>query len=371
MKIIISQSDLLKNLKIVSRAVSGQQSLPILANILIRAEGQKVHFSATNLEVSICTSCEAEIKNEGSITIPAKILTAYISLLKDGDNLDIETTDDNALLIKNKGSKTKGSKTKIKGISADEYPEIPHVEGGTKLEISGKNFLKAIGNVALAAQENPSRPVLGGVLFQAEDKILKMVATDSYRLSEDSLVLSKDVASVQCIVPVRALQEAGRIANDAENIVIWISENQILFQVDNYQLNSRLITGQFPDYQQIIPKKHETRAFVNCSELIQSVRRVSIFAKENNQSIKISIAANGELVISTKTTQIGEDIATINSKVEGQASTIALNADYLLDILSVIKDETVRLELNGSSSPIVIKREKDNQFTHLIMPLKI
>lgn len=366
MKVIVGQSDLLKSLKIVARAVSNNPTLPILANILIRAEGKKLYFSATNLDISISTSCEADIKNEGSITIPSKILTSYTSLLNHDDSVKMEITEGQVLLVQNKNSKAK-----IKGISSEEYPDTPRVEAGTKLEIKTENFLKVISNVAFAAQENPSRAILGGVYFCAEGKILKMVATDSHRLSEDSLVLKKDVAKINCVIPVKTLQEAGRIAADYEDVIIWISENQILIKAGGDELNSRLINGQFPDYKQIIPKEHKTRATIKKSELALAVRRVSIFAKDNGQSIKLSISADNNLTISTETTQIGDDVANLEIKVEGVASTVAINADYLLDVLSSINDESIKMELNGVNSPIVIKKEKDENFVHLIMPLRV
>ncbi len=367
MKVIITQSDLLEGLKTVSRAVSGQNTLPVLGNILIRAEGKKVFFSATNLEISIATSIEANIQNEGTITIPAKILTAYTSLLEKDQDIELKLVDGLALSIK-----SKSSKTKIKGISAEEFPSITRVESGEKLVLSSKDFRSIVQEIAFSAQENASRPILSGVLFKAHKKQLNIVATDSYRLSEKIITLDTEVDNILSIVPVRAIFEADRLAATGENITITISENQVSFGVGGTELVSRLIEGEFPDYQQIIPKAHKTTIFVDRKKLALAVRRVSIFAKENNHHMKLEFLNDGTLTVSTDQTEIGEGRTTVPIKIEGDTNIIALNTDYVQDILSALSgEEQVRIELEGKLNPAVFKLEKDENFLHLIMPQKI
>lgn len=196
MKIKISQSDALNNLKIVSRAVAGQNTLPVLGNILIRAEGKKVYFAATNLEISISTSTEADVQNEGAVTVPAKILTSYVSLLNKDSDIEMTVSDGSTLEIK-----SKSSKTKIKGISADEFPAIARVEAGTKVEIPTKDFREAVHLVGFSAQENSSRPILAGVYFANNKDELRMVATDSYRLSEKVLKLETPAEEKNVLSP--------------------------------------------------------------------------------------------------------------------------------------------------------------------------
>lgn len=367
MKVVIAQSDLLESLKIVSRAVSGQNTLPVLGNILIRAEGKKVFFAATNLEISISTSCDAEIKNEGSITVPSKILTSYTSLLGKGDEVELKVSDGVTLEI---NSKT--SKTKIKGISAEEFPAIARVESGAKLAISSEDFRDMVHKVAFAAQENASRPILSGVCFIAKKEELRIAATDSYRLSEKSVKLEKAIDDGQWVIPVRAVLEADRLAATDEHVEVVISDNQVMFVCGGTELVSRLIEGKFPDYQQILPKSHQTTVEVNREEFELAVRRVSIFAKENNQHMKLDFLNDGTLTVSTDSTQIGEEKTTIPVKVDGANNQIALNADYVLDLLgSLSKEETVQIELEGKLSPAVFKKEKSDDFVHLIMPLKM
>ncbi len=367
MKIEITQKALLDSLKIVSRAVSGANTLPVLGNILIRAEGKKVYFSATNLELSIATTSEAVVKNEGAITVPAKILTAYVSLLKSTEDVELTAADGATLEVK-----SKSSKTKIKGISAEEFPSIAEVKGGVMLDLSSDDFRNAVQEVAFAAQENSSRPILAGVFFKADKNELRMAATDSYRLSEKMVKLSTSVDPKTCVIPVRAVLEADRLASHAEKVQIMIGENQVMFSVDGTNLMSRLIDGQFPDYQQIIPKQSTTTAEIDREELALAVRRVSIFAKQNNQHMKLEFLADGTLTVSTDATEIGEEKTTIQVKVDGTANVIALNTDYVLDALGALSgEEKIKMQLDGKMSPAVIKSMKEENFIHLIMPLKM
>lgn len=367
MKVLIAQSDLLEGLKTVSRAVSNQNTLPVLGNILVRAEGKKVYFAATNLEISITTSVDAEVQNEGAITIPSKILTSYTSLLGRGEDVELRVVDGMALEVK-----SKSSKTKIKGISAEEFPQIARVSGGAELEIGNEDFREMVQQVAFSAQENASRPILSGVFFNGKKNELRIAATDSYRLSEKLIPQEKEIADITCVIPVRAIFEADRLVSGAEKVGIRISENQVMFTVGGTELISRLIEGQFPDYTQILPKSHQTTVEVSREDLALAVRRGSIFAKENNQHMKLEFLNDGILTVSTDSTQIGEEQTTIDIKLEGATNIIALNADYVLDILGALTgNEKVQIELEGKLSPAVFKKLKDPNYVHLIMPLKM
>lgn len=368
MNVRVSQEALLESLKIVSRAVSGHNTLPVLGNIFIQTEGDRLLFSATNLEISISTSIKADVKNEGAITIPAKILTSYVSLLNNDKNVQFIVKEGNTLEIK-----SKTSKTKIKGISADEFPKIAQLFEGVRINIPCREFREIVNEVAFASQENASRPILSGVFLAAKEKTLTIAATDSYRLSEKIVHLkSSTVRETSCVIPVKTLFEADRLAHLGEEISVVISDNQVMFSIDGTQLISRLIDGQFPDYTQIIPQEYSTRIEINREELTLAMRRVSIFVKGNNQHVKLEIGADDNLIISTDSTQLGEEKATIPVKVEGDANFIGLNVDYVLDVLSALNTEkNVLIELKGKEAPAVFKKERNTDFIHLIMPLKM
>ena len=368
MKLICAQADLERALNIVNKAITPNTTLPVLNNILLKAEGKHLFFAATNLEVAIQYFIPAEVKAEGSITIPAKLITSYIALLKD-DKLEMSLHEGDFVQFK-----SSTSQTKIKGISAHEFPVIPKVEKENTLKVKTRDLDLAVMQTVFAASTNTSRPVLSGVYFDVVKDNLKMVATDSYRLAEKSIALvEKPAGVVQCIVPARTVMELGKILNKAmeEFTEINISKNQVLFIVGDVQLMSRLIEGKFPPYEKIIPASTKTKVEVNSEELANVVRRVSLFARENNNSIKVSATNDGKLAISTDETKVGEEKSEINVKVDGENNKIALNAQYLMDVLNFIQSDEVLLEMDDKLSPAVIKPSKKQDYVYIIMPLKV
>jgi len=368
MKLICAQSDLEQALNIVNKAITPNTTLPVLNNILFKAEDKKLHLAATNLEVAIEYFIPADVKIEGSITVPAKLISAYIALLKD-EKLEISLLDGDTVHIK-----STTSQTKIKGINASEFPVIPKFEKENTISVETKELESAITQTVFSASTNTSRPVLSGVLFDIDNDIMKVVATDSYRLAEKTIRL-KGAAGVttQCIVPARTVMELGKILSrsEAKDVEINISKNQALFVAGDVRLMSRLIEGKFPPYGKIIPKSTKTKLEVLSEDLANVVRRVSLFARENNNSIKISATNDGKLNISTEETKIGEEKAELNAKVEGENNKIALNAQYLLDVLNYVQSDSVVLEVDDKLSPAIVRSTKEKDYVYIIMPLKI
>ena len=368
MKLICAQSDLERALNIVNKAITPNTTLPVLNNILLKAEGKRLHFSSTNLEVAIQYFVPAEVKNEGAITIPAKLLSSYIGLLKD-EKIEISLLEGETILLK-----SPSSQTKIKGINASEFPVIPKIEKENTIKVDTKELETAIAQTVFSASTNTSRPVLAGVLFDVNKDEVKIVATDSYRLAEKTLkIKEKTSVTIQCIVPARTVMELGKILSKAEEkeVEINISKNQVLFVVGDVQLMSRLIEGKFPPYEKIIPKETKTKLEVLSEEMANVVRRVSLFARENNNSIKLSATNDGKLSVSTDETKVGEEKAEMNVKIEGENNKIALNAQYLLDVLNFVQSEKVMLEVDDKLSPAVVKSAKDKDYVYIIMPLKV
>jgi len=368
MKLFCEQKDLAYALNTVNKAISPNNTLPVLNNILIKAEGKKLFLSATNLELAISLSINADVRNEGAVTVPARLVVNYISLLK-SQSLEISLTEGLSFNIK-----APESETKMKGINADEFPLIPKIENAKTIKVSSEELSKAITRTVFAASLNPGKPVLSGVCFIVDKDTLKVVATDSYRLAEQKITL-KDKAEfgVQSIVPGRTIQELGKILSKEEDkqVEIEFSPSQILFKVDGIELTSRLIEGTFPAYEKIFPKTNKTKIEVSAADLMQTVKRVSLFARENNNNIKLAATNDGKLLLMTEETKVGEEKAYLDITISGENNKIALNSQYLMDVLSFLDVEKVCLELNDKLSPAAIKPCKEEDYVYIIMPLKI
>ncbi|EKD92657.1 MAG: hypothetical protein ACD_28C00372G0011 [uncultured bacterium] len=369
MKVRCRQKNLALALNLVNRAVSPNNTLPVLNNILIKAEGKHLYFSATNLEVAITYFIEAEVFNEGAVTIPAKLITSYISLLKDED-VDLKLEEGLNLSIK-----TPLSNTKIKGIDSSEFPLIPELQKSEHFNIPVSVFAHSIQQTVFAASTNVARPILTGVLFRFKKEELVMVATDSYRLAEQKITIKKlEMEELNFIVPAKTIAELGKILSSFEEATVecQFTKNQVLFSVENLKFISRLIEGVFPDYEKIIPQQSKTTVDIEIKDFILAVRKVSLFAEETNNNIKISVTNNGKLIVSTSETQIGEGTAEVDVAVEGENNQVALNAQYILDVLNHLEDDHIFLSIDNKISPVTIKpSKKEANYTHVIMPLKL
>ncbi len=369
MKFSVKRDEFLHGINIASRAVSLNNTLPILSNILLRTEGKKLYFEATNLEIAIKYFLETEIMNEGKITIPARLFQSYVSLLEDKE-LSVNISDSQTINIL-----SSNSKTQIKGLSAEDFPQIPSVERRFELSIPAKELSESIPRVIFAASSNSARPVLSGILLHGEGAQLKFAATDSYRLSEKIITLDNPLdEELQVIVPAKSMLELHRLIGEdlSKNIVLIISNNQILFKIGNIELTSRLISGQFPNYKQVIPAGAKSKVIIDKSELSQNIKRVSLFAKENNNNIKLGLFPdNQKFVITTDATQIGTEEAQLNAKIEGDENKIALNSEYFLDLLNTLPSGEITISVDNKLAPALITHKDVKDFLHIIMPLKL
>ena len=368
MKIFCSQKDLDFALNIVNKAISPNNTLPVLNNILLKAEGKKLYFSSTNLEIAINCSINADVRSEGKITVPAKLINNYVSLLVD-EKVELSVSDGLNLIIN-----SSSSNTKIKCINADEFPLIPKIDKGQELKIKTKILQEALTETVFAASSNMSRPVLSGLYFYTKGKKLIIVATDSYRLAEKTITLDKETEEdVSCIIPARTMSELLKIATKSEEkeVVINISKNQVQFKLGDIELISRLIEGKFPDYEKIIPRENKTKLEVSVEDLSLVLKRVNLFAKENNNSVKLSATNDGKLIVSSEETKIGEEKAEVQVKIEGENNKISLNSQYLLDVLTHTNNDKVSLYINDKGAPAVAKPLNEEGYVYIIMPLKV
>lgn len=368
MKFSCSREEFSRAISIAQKAVGGTGVLPVLENVLLSAEGQNVEVSATNLEISISTKFSATIQNEGKITIPAKTLVSWVSLVSD-EEIQVEKGGAEKIDIR-----TKGAHTSIKGLSADEFPVLPVVEKEDSIEISQVDFKKAIGQVVFSAASGGTRPILSGVLCRWGGGEITLVGTDSYRLSEKKVSVKTDaLESGQCIIPAKTLMELERILSPEGkdgSIEVVFSKNQILFVFDGVRVISRLIEGQFPNYEQILPKSFQSEIEVDRSQLIKTVKRVGIFARENNNNIRL-IVSEAEMKVTTDATEMGTEESTIAISGQAVPGEVAINGQFFLDILMVLSGEKVKLKVGEKLSPISVVSPQDSGFLHIIMPLKV
>jgi len=367
MRLTCSQKDLASALSITNKAVGVNNTLPVLNNVLVKAEGKKFYLTTTDLEIAISCWMNADIKNEGEITIPSKLLTNYVNYLKD-EKVDMAVEEGDSVSIK-----TSDSNTKIKGISASEFPAIPVVEKEGTFKVVVKDFASAINQVAFAAALNTTRPILTGVFFSITKNELCMAATDSYRLAEKIMKVEGVSGDITCIVPVKTVLELGAILTSVKEddvVEVIISKNQIFFSVDKTKITSRLIEGQFPNYQQVIPKESKTKAYLDTSGLSLVLKRINLFAKENNNKVLIKVGKDG-VMVTTDTTQYGVGEVVIKAKVEGDENEIALNSQFILDVLSNVGSKEVILELGEKTNPAIVRPSGKKNYVHIIMPLKI
>ncbi len=368
MKLFCTQRDLDFALNTVNKAISPNNTLPVLNNILIKAEGKKLLFSSTNLEIAISCSINADVRGEGSITVPAKLITNYIALLTD-EKVELNMSEGMSLAV---DSST--SHTKIKCISADEFPLIPKIEKDQEFSLKVEDFLKAINETVFAASTNTTRPVLSGVFLKSSGDTLKLVATDSYRLAEKSVKINSDSKEdISCIIPAKTMHELGKILSKSneKEVKVNISKNQVMFVVDGIELISRLIEGKFPDYEKIIPTENKTKFEVSVEDLSLVLKRVSLFARENNNSVKLAVTNDGKLSVSSEETKVGEEKAEVMVKVEGENNKISINSQYLLDVLTYIGEDKILFSMNDKASPACIHPLKEDNYVYIIMPLKV
>ena len=369
MHVQVDQKELNLALNIVSKAVNNNNTLPILNNLLLKTENQSLVLSATNLEIAITLPIEAQIIQEGATTVPAKLLQSYISLLKP-ELLDLRLEENNQLTVQ-----SSKSETQINTIDFNDYPSLPQIEQSKPLIIDSKELVKALNYTSFACSLNTTQPVLSGVYLNYQNKKLTFAATDSYRLSEYKIHVDTDLENeITAIVPQKAMQELSRIiqAVDPNEIKIYLSKDQISFEVENVQILSRLIDGKYPEYQKILPKELKSQTRVLKSELNLALKRVNLFAKESNNSIHIDIDSEKHImVVKSDQTKVGQELSEISVSIEGPTSSISINSVYLSELLNVLQSDELNLLINEKTTPIQVTEPENPNFLYIIMPLRV
>jgi DNA polymerase-3 subunit beta len=373
MKLTCSPEALSHALQVVSRAVSPRTTLPILNNVLLETSPEGLKLTATNLEIGIVNHVDAEITAEGSVTLPAKILTEFVAQLHD-DKLDMELDIATQTLTVKCGPY---HDVKIKGIGANEFPPLPAREDGLKLVIDQADLLPAIEQTVVAASSDDGRPVLTGVLTQLDGENLTLAATDGHRLAVKVIKATSEgevgeEGANSVIIPARALTELSRVLKGDGTVEMWLgrSRNHVFFTVPGIEVMSRLIEGTYPNYSQVIPEQSNTTITVSTKDLHERTRGVSIFARDSANVVRIKTEA-GEITISANTSEVGSSEASVSAEIEGADIQIAFNSRYLLDVLALVGSDKVAMGFNGPLSPGVVKPAGKDDYTYVIMPVRV
>ena len=365
MEIEVSQSKLAKALNNVSRIATGKVTLPVLNNVLIRVEDNKVSLVTTNLDMAIVDFLPVSDSKDGVITVPAKLLAEFISNLPRNEKIKITVNDYKITVTAGKYSSS------INGASADDFPELPEIneKNAVIFKMGIDEFKNGINQVAIASSNDLTRPALTGVYFNTYDKTLAIAATDGYRLAEKKLV--KNVQSdISVIVPTSSLQEVLRSIDDSmEEIEISFNDDLVRFRLGEVEIISKLIDASYPDYKRLIPKDNNIKLEVDREELIRVTKLAALFARRSASGSIVCEAKKPNIFsVRSVASELGENDSTIETKVEEEGK-ISLNSRFLSDALNVLDAKTITLEFANNVSPIILKNKNNDDYTHIVMPL--
>jgi DNA polymerase III subunit beta len=366
MKVTCAKDELAEKLQIAGRGVSTRTTVQILAGILLRAAGGQLSVSATDMEISLRVSLEAQVGDEGAVVVPGRLLVDIVRLLPPGEVTIAHRAEEGVAEI------TCGSASyRLHTYAAEDFPRLPEIDDATAFAVDKEAFVDTIARVSRSASRDESRPVLTGVLVRFEGDKLVMAATDSYRLSVKETPLAEGPGrEVEAIVPARALGELARIAQAGEpgTLRVGVQENQIVFGIDDIWLTARRIDGQFPNYKQLLPESFEAEITMPREELLDVVRRTSVMAQRKSP-LRLRFE-DGELTISAQTQDVGEARESLPISYSGEVLEIGFNAEFLRDGLESVTDDSVRVKLISPLRPGLIHGESDD-FLYLIMPIRL
>ncbi len=372
MKLSCLQENLNRGLSVVGRAVATRTTLPITNNVLLATDQSRLKLVATNLEMAISHWIGAKVEDEGAITVPARLLTEFISSLP-SERVDISLSSGKTLELK-----CARYEARISGIDAKDFPPIPKVDEGITTKVEVEALRQGISQVVFAAASEESRPVLTGVDALFDGDLVTLAAADGFRLAVYKLPLATPVSQqTEVIIPARTLTELNRLIGDDEetvDITVNPDKSQILFNLKNTELVSQLVQGTFPQYSQLVPQSYNSRVTVDIAEFLRATKAASIFARDGSGIVRLVVTPGSELTpgkmsVSARSEELGDDVGEIDATVEGEEAKIAFNGKYLTDVLSVIREPQVVLETTNPSSPGVIRPVGVDNYIHVVMPM--
>ena len=364
MKIKVTQEKLNKALTCVSRIAANKSTLPILNNILIRVDNKKVSLITTNLDMAIVDYLPVSESENGVITVPAKLLTEFISNLPKGETVEISSNDTKVLIKAGKYSST------INGALADDFPELPEIDEKTAVvfKVGAEEFKNSISQVIIASSNDLTRPALTGLYFDTNDGSLFAVSTDGYRLAKKELI-KKVESEVKAIVPSSTLHEVLRtISDDVDDIEISFNEDLVQFRLGETEVVSKLIDASYPNYTALIPKNNDTKVILDRDELIRTIKLAALFARSVDGSIVCEAKAPETFSVKSIANEFGENDSSLQTSVEKDSKT-RLNSRFFIDALNSIYSKEIVMEFSSNVKPILVYGKNDNTYIHIIMPL--
>jgi DNA polymerase-3 subunit beta len=360
---VCERDELAAKVAVVSRAVSTRAAVQILSGVLLQAQGGRLELAATDMELSLRTSLEADVEGEGTVVVPGRLLVDLARLLPESEVTIEQAAEDGVVQI------TCGPASyRLNTYSAEDFPRLPEVGAASLFAVEQDALLETIGRVSRSASRDESRPVLTGILVRFEGGKLVMAATDSYRLSVKETKLEQQAPELEAIVPARALAELSRIAQGADRVELGVHENQVIFVLDGVTLTTRRIDGQFPNYKQLLPETFEHELTLPRQELLEVVRRTGVMAQRNSP-LRLRFA-EGELTIAAQTQDIGEARESLPVGFTGEPLEIGFNAEFLREGIESVETDEIQLKLISPLRPGLIQAEGED-FWYLIMPIRL
>ena len=366
-----------KKLALVSRGVSARSTIQLLGGILLEAssEAGELRLSATDMEISIQTTSPAEVEEEGRVVVPARIFNDVVRSLPGGEISLVHDRSEGVVRLS-----SRENEYGIRAYAAEDFPNLPSFDEDAAFKMSADVIVETVEKVSKSYSRDETRPVLTGILVSFEESRVKMVTTDSYRLSikETELATNGFDGERQAIIPARAMQEVSRIssASDEDSVEVVLSENQALFRIGDVLFGTRLIEGNFPEYRRLLPSVFEREISVNREELMGTLRRVNLFAQRQTPPVPVSLAfTEGSVEVSVRNGEVGEAREKLASNAEGEEEfRISFNPTYLIDGVTAVDSDRVRFKLNESLKPGLIVPDTEDEgepdFLYLIMPMR-
>jgi DNA polymerase-3 subunit beta len=375
------QENLAEGLSVVGRVVPTKSTLPVLSNVLLSTRDGELQLTANNLELSVAHRVPTMgIADEGEITLPSRLLADYVALLDHGQKVALELNPKTHKVHLACGR----YEANIAGIDAEDFPPVPQVSGGPSFTIPSPMLKETIGGVVFAAAPDDTRPVLAGALLKMGGAELTLAAADGFRLAVRKVEMPESGPDLTMIVPAKTLIEVARLLSDDEDEQVAINTtpngNQVYFAFGKTEITSRLIEGQFPDYERIIPADSKTRVRLSTTDFLRATRAAAVFARDNSNIVRLecspaeegALSGNGSVLVKSTSAEMGDNEGTLDASVDGDDTQIAFNGRYLRDALEAIDTPEVQLKITGPSSPGVIEPAGEpNGYTHVIMPMHV